>query len=87
LRSDPGAPKFPTPRIGFTRSNTTATLRVERNGDREAIILDVDGAPTISTRFIPASRGDEVQLCCFDVLAMDGDDLRAYRMLTFRHWF
>jgi ATP-dependent DNA ligase len=39
----------------------------------EAVILGIDG---ISDFDASGRHNDEVQLCAFDVLAMDGDDLR-----------
>jgi hypothetical protein len=43
--------------------------------DGEAVILGVDGYSDFNA--LHAGRhNEEVQLCAFDVLAMDGDDLR-----------
>jgi ATP-dependent DNA ligase len=43
--------------------------------DGEAVILGVDGISDFNA--LHSGRyNDEVQLCAFDVLAMDGDDLR-----------
>jgi len=43
--------------------------------DGEAVILGVDGYSDFSALH-SGKNNDEVQLCAFDVLAMDGDDLR-----------
>jgi ATP-dependent DNA ligase len=43
--------------------------------DGEAVILGVDGISHFNALH-PGKRNEEVQLCAFDVLAMDGDDLR-----------
>jgi bifunctional non-homologous end joining protein LigD len=62
-------------------------LRIERDGDRvrlitrggsidgEAVIPGVDGIADFNALHSGKQNG-EVQLCAFDVLAMDGDDLR-----------
>jgi len=43
--------------------------------DGEAVVLGVDGVADFDA--LPSGRHNEkVQLCAFDVLAMDGDDLR-----------
>jgi bifunctional non-homologous end joining protein LigD len=44
--------------------------------DGEAVILGVDGYSDFNALH-SGKHNDEVQLCAFDVLAMDGDDLRA----------
>jgi hypothetical protein len=43
--------------------------------DGEAVILGVDGISDFDALH-SGKHNDEVQLCAFDVLAMDGDDLR-----------
>ena len=43
--------------------------------DGEAVILGVDGYSDFNALH-SGKHNDEVQLCAFDVLAMDGDDLR-----------
>jgi ATP-dependent DNA ligase len=43
--------------------------------DGEAVILGVDGYSDFNALH-SGRHNDEVQLCAFDVLAMDGDDLR-----------
>jgi ATP-dependent DNA ligase len=43
--------------------------------DGEAVILGVDGISDFNALH-SGKHNDEVQLCAFDVLAMDGDDLR-----------
>jgi len=43
--------------------------------DGEAVILGVDGYSDFSALH-SGKNNDEVQLCAFDVLAMDGDDMR-----------
>jgi bifunctional non-homologous end joining protein LigD len=43
--------------------------------DGEAVILGVDGYSDFNALF-SGKHNDEVQLCAFDVLAMNGDDLR-----------
>jgi bifunctional non-homologous end joining protein LigD len=43
--------------------------------DGEAVILGVDGYSDFNALH-SGKHGEEVQLCAFDVLAMDGDDLR-----------
>ncbi len=43
--------------------------------DGEAVILGVDGVSDFNALH-SGKHNDEVQLCAFDVLAMDGDDLR-----------
>jgi ATP-dependent DNA ligase len=43
--------------------------------DGEAVILGVDGYSDFDALF-SGKHNEEVQLCAFDVLAMDGDDLR-----------
>ena len=43
--------------------------------DGEAVILGVDGYSDFNALHF-GKHNDEVQLCAFDVLAMDGDDLR-----------
>jgi ATP-dependent DNA ligase len=43
--------------------------------DSEAVILGVDGYSDWNAQH-SGKHNDEVQLCAFDVLAMDGDDLR-----------
>ena|SRR3974390_693996 len=43
--------------------------------DGEAVILGADGISDFDALH-SGKRSDEVQLCAFDVLAMDGDDLR-----------
>jgi len=43
--------------------------------DGEAVILGVDGISDFDALHF-GKHNDEVQLCAFDVLAMDGDDLR-----------
>jgi bifunctional non-homologous end joining protein LigD len=43
--------------------------------DGEAVILGVDGASDFNALH-SGKHNEEVQLCVFDVLAMDGDDLR-----------
>jgi bifunctional non-homologous end joining protein LigD len=43
--------------------------------DGEAVILGVDGISDFNALH-SGRHNDEVQLCAFDVLAMDGDDLR-----------
>jgi ATP-dependent DNA ligase len=43
--------------------------------DGEAVILGVDGYSDFNA-LLSGKHNDEVQLCAFDVLAMDGDDLR-----------
>ena len=43
--------------------------------DGEAVILGVDGVSDFDALH-PGRHNDEVQLCAFDVLAMDGDALR-----------
>jgi ATP-dependent DNA ligase len=43
--------------------------------DGEAVILGVDGTSDFDALH-SGKHNDEVQLCAFDVLAMDGDDLR-----------
>jgi ATP-dependent DNA ligase len=43
--------------------------------DGEAVILGVDGYSDFNTLH-SGQHNEEVQLCAFDVLAMDGDDLR-----------
>jgi bifunctional non-homologous end joining protein LigD len=43
--------------------------------DGEAVILGVDGISDFNALHI-GQHNDEVQLCAFDVLALDGDDLR-----------
>jgi ATP-dependent DNA ligase len=44
--------------------------------DGEAVILGVDGISDFDALH-SGKHNDEVQLCAFDILAMDGDDLRA----------
>jgi ATP-dependent DNA ligase len=43
--------------------------------DGEAVVLGVDGISDFNALHF-GKHNDEVQLCAFDVLAMDGDDLR-----------
>ena len=43
--------------------------------DGEAVVLGVDGTSDFNALH-SGRRNEEVQLCAFDVLAMDGDDLR-----------
>ena len=43
--------------------------------DGEAVILGVDGYSDFNAMY-SGKHNDEVQLCAFDVLATDGDDLR-----------
>jgi len=43
--------------------------------DGEAVILGVDGYSDFNAMY-SGKHNEEVQLCAFDVLAMDGDDLR-----------
>ena len=43
--------------------------------DGEAVVLGVDGISDFNALH-SGRHGEEVQLCAFDVLAMDGDDLR-----------
>jgi ATP-dependent DNA ligase len=43
--------------------------------DGEAVILGVDGISDFNALH-SGKRGEEVQLCAFDVLAVDADDLR-----------
>ena len=43
--------------------------------DSEVVILGVDGYPDFNALH-SGKHNEEVQLCAFDVLAMDGDDLR-----------
>jgi ATP dependent DNA ligase domain len=43
--------------------------------DGEAVILGVDGVSDFNALH-SGQQNEEVQLCAFDVLAMDGDDLR-----------
>ena len=43
--------------------------------DGEAVILGVDGISDFNALH-PGRHNEEVQLCAFDVLAMDGHDLR-----------
>jgi bifunctional non-homologous end joining protein LigD len=43
--------------------------------DGEAVILGVDGISDFNALH-SGKHNEEVQLCAFDVLAMDGDDLR-----------
>jgi ATP-dependent DNA ligase len=43
--------------------------------DGEAVVLGVDGISDFDA-LLSGKHNDEVQLCAFDVLAMDGDDLR-----------
>ena len=43
--------------------------------DGEAVVLGVDGVSDFDALF-SGRHDDEVQLCAFDVLALDGDDLR-----------
>jgi ATP-dependent DNA ligase len=43
--------------------------------DGEAVILGVDGISDFDA-LLSGRQNEEVQLCAFDVLAMDGDDLR-----------
>src|SRR6185437_16002217 len=42
--------------------------------DGEAVVLGIDGYSDFALH--SGKHNDEVQLCAFDVLAMDGDDLR-----------
>jgi ATP-dependent DNA ligase len=44
--------------------------------DGEAVILGVDGFPDFNALH-SRKRDDEVQLYAFDILALDGEDLRA----------
>jgi bifunctional non-homologous end joining protein LigD len=44
--------------------------------DGEAVILGVDGVPDFDAQH-SGKHNDEVQLYAFDILALDGDDLRA----------
>jgi bifunctional non-homologous end joining protein LigD len=44
--------------------------------DGEAVVLGVDGVADFNALH-SRRHDDEVQLCAFDVLAMDGDDLRS----------
>jgi ATP-dependent DNA ligase len=102
-------PRFPPARNGFTRSSKTASVSIERDGDRvrlitkggydwtkrypwiveaalknrtkhfvidgEAVILGVDGISDFNALH-SGKHNEEVQLCAFDMLAMDGEDLR-----------
>ena len=43
--------------------------------DGEAVMLDVDGISDFNALH-SGKHNDEVQLCAFDVLALDGEDLR-----------
>ena len=43
--------------------------------DGEAVVLGVDGYSDFNAMY-SGKHNEEVQLCAFDVLAMDGDDLR-----------
>jgi len=43
--------------------------------DGEAVVLGVDGYSDFNA-LNSGKHNEEVQLCAFDVLAMDGDDLR-----------
>jgi bifunctional non-homologous end joining protein LigD len=43
--------------------------------DGEAVILGVDGIPDFNALH-SRKHDDEVQLCAFDILALDGEDLR-----------
>ena len=43
--------------------------------DGEAVVLGVDGISDFNALH-SGKHSEEVQLCAFDVLAMDGDDLR-----------
>jgi len=43
--------------------------------DGEAVVLGVDGYSDFNAKY-SGKHNEEVQLCAFDVLAMDGDDLR-----------
>jgi ATP-dependent DNA ligase len=43
--------------------------------DGEAVVLGVDGISDFNA-LLSGRYNEEVQLCAFDVLAMDGDDLR-----------
>ena len=43
--------------------------------DGEAVVLDVDGSFDFNALH-SGKHDEEVQLCAFDVLAIDGDDLR-----------
>ena len=43
--------------------------------DGEAVVLGVDGISDFNA-LQSGRNNEEVQLCAFDVLAMDGDDLR-----------
>ena len=43
--------------------------------DGEAVVLGVDGVSDFNALH-SGRHNDEVQLCAFDVLAIDGDDLR-----------
>ena len=45
--------------------------------DGEAVILGVDGYSDFNALH-SGKHNEEVQLCAFDVLAMDGDDLRSF---------
>jgi ATP-dependent DNA ligase len=43
--------------------------------DGEAVVLGIDGI-SVFNALHSGKHNEEVQLCAFDVLAMDGDDLR-----------
>ena len=45
--------------------------------DGEAVVLGVDGVSDFNALH-SGRHNEEVQLCAFDVLAMDGDDLRRF---------
>ena len=49
--------------------------------DGEAVILGVDGISDFNALH-SGKHNDEVQFCAFDVLAMDGDDLRRLPLST-----
>jgi ATP-dependent DNA ligase len=63
---------------------TEAALKNRRGHfviDGEAVILGVNGVSD-SNALHSGKHGDEVQLCAFDVLALDGDDVRDLPLST-----
>jgi ATP-dependent DNA ligase len=57
-----------------------AALKNRRNQfviDGEAVVLGIDGVSDFNALH-SRKQNTEVQLCAFDVLAMDGDDLRSF---------
>ena len=86
----PVGPKFQTVRTGSMKSNTTASacwcggendrVRLLRQKhfviDGEAVVLGVDGISDFDA-LVPRKHDDEVQLYAFDLLALEGDDLRS----------